>query len=404
MTDDLKILLELAWQYKEISEKPIYGELRALWRSHNSLIKGRVPVIVLCGPWDAMGSEILTTDKLLSSDAFYKKVEYELRYGIFMDYINDDSIVEPLIKLRPVFGCAGWGVRLQHKRTEGSETYQILPAVAGEDDLQKLISPSHLINEKETQKNYEMAMEAIGDILPVIIDKSPYYVSLAGDISYWLGQLAGIEQIMLNVYDQPEFMHKLLAHLRDGIKKTHQEALKAGHWKSVSGQNQSMTYSQELPDPSCDGESLPISKIWGFFAAQEFALISPEMHKEFLLDYQMPLMEQFGLIAYGCCEDLTNKISMLRQIPNLRRIAVSPFANAKSSAEQIERDYVISYRPNPAVLAETNWSPKNSALAIQNEVNQLKDSIYDITMKDVTTVRGEPSRLADWVKAVKEIL
>ena len=47
------------------------------------------------------------------------------------------------------------------------------------------------------------------------------------------------------------------------------------------------------------------------------------MHEEFLFRYQLPIMEQAGLVAYGCCEDLTCKIDMLRQIPNLRRIAVS---------------------------------------------------------------------------------
>ncbi|GAI58840.1 unnamed protein product [marine sediment metagenome] len=51
--------------------------------------------------------------------------------------------------------------------------------------------------------------------------------------------------------------------------------------------------------------------------------------------------DKFGLVAYGCCEDLTYKVDMLRQIPNLRRIAVPPFADAAKCAEQIGRDYVF---------------------------------------------------------------
>ena len=51
-----------------------------------------------------------------------------------------------------------------------------------------------------------------------------------------------------------------------------------------------------------------------------------------MLQYQIPLMAPFGLAAYGCCEDLTPKIDLLRQIPNLRRIAVSPMADVARSS------------------------------------------------------------------------
>ena len=63
--------------------------------------------------------------------------------------------------------------------------------------------------------------------------------------------------------------------------------------------------------------------LWGFCAAQEFTLVSPAFHEEFLLRYQRPIYEQFGLVHYGCCENLTHKIDMLRSIKNLRSIAVS---------------------------------------------------------------------------------
>ena len=69
--------------------------------------------------------------------------------------------------------------------------------------------------------------------------------------------------------------------------------------------------------------------------------------EEFLLRYQLPILEKFGLVSYGCCEDLTRKIDMLRRIPNLRRIGIAPAADVAKCAEQIGRDYVLSYRPSP---------------------------------------------------------
>ena len=69
----------------------------------------------------------------------------------------------------------------------------------------------------------------------------------------------------------------------------------------------------------------------------------PSDIEEFLLRYQLPILRRFGLTAYGWCEDLTHKIDMLRQIPNLRRIAVSPFAGVARCAEQIGADYALSF-------------------------------------------------------------
>jgi len=89
----------------------------------------------------------------------------------------------------------------------------------------------------------------------------------------------------------------------------------------------------ELEGESGFIESLPMvrgvtrAQLWGYMAAQEFTAVSPAMHEEFLLRYQLPILKQFGLVAYGCCEDLTKKIDMLRQLKNLRDIAVTPVAN-----------------------------------------------------------------------------
>ena len=76
---------------------------------------------------------------------------------------------------------------------------------------------------------------------------------------------------------------------------------------------------------------------------------------EFMLQYQLPIMAEYGLVAYGCCEDLTRKIDVLRQIRNLRRIAVTPVADVRRCAEQIGTDYVISWRPNPTDMVCAGW-------------------------------------------------
>ena len=94
---------------------------------------------------------------------------------------------------------------------------------------------------------------------------------------------------------------------------------------------------------------------------------------------------------------------MIRKIPNLRRIAVSPFADVKKCAERIGRDYIISYRPNPALLA-AGYDRENVKQALRRDFGFLKGTCFDITMKDVETVEKAPSRISEWVKITREVI
>jgi hypothetical protein len=139
-------------------------------------------------------------------------------------------------------------------------------------------------------------------------------------------------------------------------------------------------------------------------AAQEFAAVSPAMHEEFLLRYQLPILSRFGLSAYGCCEDLTHKIDMLRRIPNLRRIAVSPFADVARCAERIGRDYVLSYRPSPADMVGYGFDPDRIRSILRRDLRACAACHVDITLKDVETVQGDPDRVGRWVKITREVI
>ena len=129
---------------------------------------------------------------------------------------------------------------------------------------------------------------------------------------------------------------------------------------------------------------------------------TPKMHDEFLLQYQLPIMKEFGLVAYGCCEDLTQKIDMLRQIPNLRRIAVAPRADIRKCSEQIGNDYVMSWRPNPTDMVAYQFDEDLIRRIIGNGLEACRESTVHVHLKDVETVGGDPGRLKRWVQLVRE--
>jgi hypothetical protein len=399
--NDISVLRELAGKYAEIAAKDIQDERRALWRRHNSMERVRPPVLI-AGGYDA----VILQPMLICEDEFYRSHERFLRGKILQDAFCDDTIIEPWITQSAVHVIpqeGPWGIPFFFDKLDGSIAFHVNAALKSFDDAADLIAPVHKIDEKRTAEDVERLYDAVGDILEIHISRATYWHYWAGDISTHLGYLLGHEQMMWDMIDHPEELHALLAFMRDGVLKAQDESEKKGDWSTADNVNQAMAYSNTLPDPKANAPAAR-SDMWGFCAAQEFAVVSPEFHKEFLLAYQLPIIEKYGLSAYGCCEDLTNKIDMLRQIPNLRRISVTPSADVNKCAEQIAADYVCSYRPNPA-LVQGEFDEDYIDGFLREAMNCFKRNacIVDITLKDISTVGGDIGRLTRFVSHAKQI-
>lgn len=404
MTNDTAILRELARDVRTIAEKPVQHERRRLWRDQNSFANGRPLIYVRAFAFN----EIFDEKNLACSDPFFRNYELYLRMMQFRDTIGDDFIIEPWLTVDAVFTPAAqkrWGIQaaLGEKPQEGGAA-AFHPEIIEEADIEKLVMPSHSIDEQATKVRFEKLNNAVGDILDVELNRATIFQMWTMDISTDLAKLRGLEQIMWDAYDRPEWLHRLLAFMRDGILKVHGEAERAGDFSLANHQNQAMPYARELKDPKAHAPGAKRNELWGFMASQEFTTFGPDMFDEFILQYQIPILEKFGLAAYGCCEDLTKKIDHLRKIPNLRRIAVSPFANARRCAEQIGGDYILSWRPNPATMISTGLDEDYVRAHMREHFAIFKQcgNRFDITLKDVETINRQPENVAKWVRIVRE--
>ncbi len=400
---DIEIIRELAEQYAEIAAQPVMDERRDLWRRHNSLERTR-PLIYM--RWFAAWQEHPQSE-LQCADPFWQGHERFLRQHIVQDWVADDYVIEPWITQRASVKMpeeGPWGVpynRIRPAEPGGAWLYD--PPLKELEDIEKLAEPHHVIDEDATAHNLERLRDAVGDILTVNLDRSPAYTVWRADLSTDLAYLRGLEQVMWDMLDNPQWLHRLLTHMSEGVQRVHEEAEEAGDWSLSSHQNQAEPYSLELDDPAPNSGPVKRSELWAFCAAQEFAQISPPMHDEFMFQYQMPILEHFGLVAYGCCEDLTQKIDMLRQLPNLRRIAVVPRADVAKSAELIGTDYVFSWRPNPADVMCCGFDRLKIRRIVRDAMEAAGHCHVDITLKDVQTIEHEPRRLREWVQIVREI-
>lgn len=398
--DDKNILRDLARQYVEICAKPVQDERRRLWRQHNSLKQTRPLIYVRAFAWQEMPQS-----QCRCEDPFLRHYEDFFRRHLFWNMMNDDSIFEPWVTVQATQVCYGWGVSGQrHFTDEPGGSYKIDYPLKDLSDMEKLRTPWHEINEISTAENVARLSDAIGDIITVNIDRGPAYRMWTADISTELGALRGIEHLMIDMVDHPEWLHRLVKFMSDGILKTHTEAESVGDWGLCAHQNQAMPYAEELEDPAANVNGVKRSRLWAYMAAQELTAVSPAMHDEFLLQYQLPILKNFGLVAYGCCEDLTQKIDMVRQIPNLRRIAVSPFADAARCADQIGKDYVLSYRPSPADMVSYGFDQERIKSILKRDLAACRHCHVDITLKDVETVGKDPTRVKKWVELTREVI
>jgi hypothetical protein len=404
---DLHVLRELARRYAEIAADPIQDEKRRLWSAHNSLRPTRPPVLATYGMWNVWCREVFGDHAMQCVDPFYRGHERWLRMQIFQYEVGDDSIQEPWITQgAAVSGEWGrmWGVHegATNSGVEGGAVKYNAP-IQTWDDVRKMHATPHAVDEETTRINVERLHEAVGDLLTIDVNRTPAFTSFTADISTDICKLRGLEQIMEDMYDAPDELHGMLALMRDGILAQQAAAEAAGHLSLTSGSNQAMCYCDELEWPRANAGPRTRKQLWQHCAAQEFTLISPAMHDEFLLQYQLPIIAQWGLTAYGCCEDLTQKIDMLRQIPNLRIIAVTPVANVGRCAEQIGTDYVMSWRPNPTDMVCYGFDPAKIQRIVRDGMEASKGCHVHLHLKDVETVEGEPERMANWVRLVREI-
>ncbi|NOY81325.1 MAG: hypothetical protein GXP31_10015 [Kiritimatiellaeota bacterium] len=394
------ILRDLARRYLEICASPVQEERRGLWRRHNSLKPTRPLVHVRAFAW-----EELPDSQCGCTDPFLRRFEDFFRRNLFRNTLGDDSIFEPWVTVQAVRKCTGWGVlgkRITSGELRGS--FKIDHPLKQLADIDKLRTPWHEIDEEKTCENVARLQDILGDIITVNVDRGPAYRVWNGDLSTNLGHLRGIENFMVDMIDHPEWLHRLMRFMSDGVLKTHVEAEGAGDWGLGAHENQSMPYALELDDPAPNVNGVERRRLWGYMAAQEFTGVSPAMHEEFLLRYQLPILKEFGLVAYGCCEDLTHKIDMLRQIPNLRRIAVAPCANAAVCAERIGRDYVLSYRPSPSDMVGYGWDENRVRRILRRDLTACRECHVDITLKDVHTVQSDPERIRKWVIVTRQVV
>jgi hypothetical protein len=225
-------------------------------------------------------------------------------------------------------------------------------------------------------------------------------------MTWTLVNLRGLEQIMIDMFDYPDELHQVMAFLRDGhlakldfLEKNGLLSLNNDGTYIGSG---GFGYTHELPQPDFDGNQVRTIDIWGFAESQETCYVSPDMFAEFIYPYQYPILERFGLNCYGCCEPLDKRWEVVKKLPRLRRISVSPWANLEVMAEKLSANYVYSLKPNPADIAVPLIDEDYIRKKIKEAFRITKNCRLEIIMKDNHTIGRNPNNVIRWCRIARE--
>jgi hypothetical protein len=396
-----ELLHSLAQRYLEIAADPKQQVKRDLWYRHNRLEPVRPMLLVF--PEDAWG-EILPESQLTLSDPFWRQQEWYLKHILYRDrMLPDDFVVEPELWVKRIVQWGSWGLEphfIRPVQTQGAYVWE--PPIVDPADIAKLRYPEVTLDEAGTQRVFQALSEVFGDLLPVRISCPLPQADLIGLAT----RLRGIQQVMMDMYDRPEWLHELMNFITTGVMRgvkyletNHALTLNNGHHYTDSG---GISYTTELPTPGYDGKQVKLADLWGFGVAQELSEVGPRQHEEFVLNYQLRLLEQTGLNAYGCCEPLTQKFDMLiKRVPRLRRGSISPWCSLEKAVEKLGSRYVLSWKPNPAMLTQ-NFDPQACRAFIRQGLDTAHGCVIEMVQKDTMTLEHEPARLEQWCRIARE--
>ncbi|MCQ2501336.1 MAG: hypothetical protein MJ117_08335 [Lachnospiraceae bacterium] len=404
---DIQIIRELAKKYMSYATLPCQEETIKLWEKVNDLERAR-PVL-----WHndlpfyelKVGGELT----LITSSPFTQRIEEELRNRIYIwEHIRGDAVLEPVFYSPMIIRSSGIGLDIVEEtvQTDANNSivgHKYVPTLVDWDDIEKIKDPVITVDEEQTKATYDAYCTIFGDTMPVEIKGAQgFWYTPMDDVVQYMGTTAILENIM----EDPDFVHACMKRIVevDTIALDQYEKLGAiaSNNKNFRIGSGGYGYSSKLGRGKMTG--MKTSEMWGACASQYFTTVSPAMHNEFSLQYEIPWLERFAYSYYGCCERMDHKMDYMRQVKNLRKVTCSPWNNTEHMAEVCGRDYVVSLKPSPACFAYDTFDEQMVRDDIKTKLNYLKDCNVEILIKDISTVRYEPERLWRWMEIVHEMI
>lgn len=409
MNHDIKILRNLANQYAQIAHQ---NELDRVWELHASVndLHPQRPIVLLDEiPWHELNVDGSLT--LQCEDPEFRQVEEYLRQTLFQHkYFPGDMLIKPYFPVVKTVHHTGIGVDVKEEILSNDDansvvSHKYVNQFHSIEDVEKLENDIVTYDKEDSLRRFYKISEAIADILPVKLTGEETGYGIGHKAWDTIATFMSVDDLLYNLIDEPELMHALVRRLTDIFIDMIRQ------YEEQNLLNPDSTYchcsaaaSRDLQKNPIDYEHVKASNVWGRGLAQILATVSPTMHEEFEIDYAIEALRPFGMVYYGYCEPLDRKIDILRKIPNLRKISITPWADIHIAAEAIGKDYVISAKPNPANLLYAASEPDVVRKEIRTLLHACRETQTpcELLLKDISTVKYNLQNLVVWNQIARE--
>jgi len=406
MDRDGKLLRELAKQFAEAAALDAQREKIGMWKRHNALRPGRPMVMIDQLPWNELNVDDELT--LVCEDPFHRSLEWTMKSLLYKwRRFPVDMVIDPVIEIPRFISGTRIGPAVEEDismtdLTSGVVSHNYHDLLAEPESLNLIRPVTVEVTPRDDQEKLERARDIFGDIIPARLSG----ISMHCGVWDWISQLRGVEPILYDIADRPEFTLDMVNLFVDAYMNMLDQFEAFGLLDpDLSLIHCTGAYTDELPPPERPGGA-KASNVWAFGLAQVLGSVSPAMYDEFEIEPVKRLLDRFGLLYYGCCDPIDMKINDLRKLKTLRKISVSPWARKELCAELIHGDYVFSAKPNPAFLAAENLDEDLIRRDLEETARICREhhTNCELILKDVSTVKYRPQNLTRWAEIAMDVV
>lgn len=407
--NDREVLRQLAGQWAVAADDPVNDERAKLWTCLNDRRSQRPMVWITEAPWHEFADE---PELALSCERPWARgMEQNFRRTLYRwRHFPVDMVISRYLSCPIVFHSTGFGMveETDIVRTDPHSdivSRQYHRQIVEPEDIEKIQMPQVTRDDATTEAHFNAMAKLFAEILPVRKTgiKNVGYSPWDYLITVW-----GVEEALMDLVLRPEMVHAAVDRVVAGYMTEYDQIealglLDNGNDNTRTGSG-GYGYTTDLPPFDFNTAHVRAKDTWGFATAQIFSAVSPEMLWEFAIEHDLPFMRRWGLNYYGCCEPLDRMVEVLRHIPNLRKVSMSPLADMGRAAKEFGTDFVLSHKPNPAQVAVDDWSIDRARKVLVDTLDVSQGCHVEVIFKDISTVRRQPRRLWEWGQMAMQVV
>jgi len=395
------VLCRLADELQDLWHSPEQERRRRLWADHFNGRTREVPVscAMFQGSQDLVWQQILPEADILHKEGLARAIELHLRHRLWRArHIADDTPLDPILVLGALPAMAAdelWGVPLGFESTgEAGGAYKPTPPLAQPEDIERLRPPQFRYDPEAMARQEAEVRALVGDRLPIVFRCDALHY---GPFE-WAVRLRGMDDLLLDCYDRPEWLRELMDSLSRAMVGYHRQREAAG---CVNARVENALHCPW--DDEYETEDAGLSRCWVYLHAQSAASYGPATYAEFVHPYNVPLAALFGKVYYHGCEDLTRKVDTIRELPKLREFHVSPWSQVAPISEALPEHVVMEVHSHPTNVLLL-WGEDEMRRELEGLCSDAGEHLFNLKLCDIQTVNADGGEaLITWSRVARQV-